>query len=156
MTELEREALHGAFHRLETRWHNPITEPSEFHGWDPLPFWMFLDGIRQCADLTDGRRFLDVGCGIGTKLAIMYHLGWQVAGLDRHQPFVEAARELVPEASVTHADALDADEFDADVVYMYRPAKSDALEEKLEAHVLEHVEVGTVLFFPTRSEVTVA
>jgi SAM-dependent methyltransferase len=154
---LENEALHSTFHRLETRWHQPIGEPSDSHGWDPLPFWMFFDGIRECAALIpEGRRFLDVGCGIGTKLSIMFHLGWTVSGIELRREYVESARELIPEATIVHADAFDVEQFDADVVYMYRPMKSEPDEDRLEAHVRERAASGTVLFFPTRSEVTVA
>lgn len=53
---------------------------------------------------------------------------------------------------MTTADIFDVDRFDADLVYMYRPARSDYLEERLEAHVLEHAEPGTVMFWPLRHD----
>lgn len=146
----EQEAVLGVLVRLGTRWVLPTPDADVWHAYDPLPFWLFLDGIRAATHLATGRRFLDVGCGIGDKLALMHHLGWQVAGIDRHPPYVDAARELVPEADVSCGDAMDADSFDADLVYMYRPAVADALEERLEAHVLERIRPGTVCFFPTR------
>jgi 2-polyprenyl-3-methyl-5-hydroxy-6-metoxy-1,4-benzoquinol methylase len=148
----ELEAIHQTLHRLEQRWVLPIPDAHTWFAYHPLPIAMFLPGIRQASELTDGRRFLDIGCGIGTKLALMHTLGWEVAGIDRTEHYLDAARELIPEATLTHADALALNSFNADLVYMYRPAVSDKLETELERHVLAHVKPGTVCFFPTRRQ----
>lgn len=150
MEDREREALLGLLTRLERRWVLPIPDATVWHAYDPLPFWLFLDGVRVAERMTDGRRFLDLGCGIGSKLALMHALGWQAAGVDRHRPYVDAARDLVPEATVEHTDIRDLHDIDADVVYMYRPARSDELEDELERHVLRTARPGTVMFFPFR------
>ncbi len=121
-----------------------------FFAYDPLPVAIFLPGIRAASAMTAGRRFLDVGCGIGTKLALMAGLGWEVAGIDRHPPYIESALDLCPEAELTVADLRDTETFDADLVYMYRPGVSDETASALEAHVEARVRPGTVLFFPTR------
>ncbi len=149
--ELEREAIHSLLHRLETRWHDSF-DSGPYHAWNPLPFWDFLDGVRAAEPYAHGRRFLDVGCGIGTKLALMHELGWDVSGIDRHEPYVEAARELMHERprSVTHGDAFDFEVFDADLVYMYRPMKSEDDTDALEQHVARRLPAGAVLFLPTR------
>ena len=95
---------------------------------------------------------LDLGCGLGRNLSIAHHLGWQVAGIDHNPQYAAAASELLPEADVRVADILDEQDFDADVVYMYRPARGDELEGKVETHVLERVNPGTVMFWPTRHD----
>jgi SAM-dependent methyltransferase len=151
LTDGESEAIHSTLFRLETRWHSPSVEQSPYHAWDSLPFWLFLDAIRVAAAHAPGRRFLDIGCGIGTKLALMFHLGYEVAGIDRRQDYIGAAHELVPEATLTCVDAFDVERFDADIVYMYRPAKSDELEDALEAHVCSRLRHDTVLVLPTRT-----
>ena len=145
------EAIHQAFHRLERRWVLPIpSEQPEFHVYDPLPVAEFLPAIETASKATAGRRFLDVGCGIGTKLALMLALGWQVAGIELRRRYVLAASELVPEASVVCADLRDVAEFDADLVYCYRPARADELETEIERYVVDRVRPSTLLFFPTR------
>lgn len=147
----EFQAIHETFHRLEQRWNLlPIPEVDGFHAYDPLPPAEFLPLVREAARLARGRRFLDLGCGIGRNLSIAYSLGWQVSGVDRHRPYVEAARELLPEAEIVEADIFDLDRFDADVVYMYRPAVGDDLEDDLEAHVIGRLAPGTVLLLPVR------
>lgn len=153
LTGPEREAVHGAMHRLERRWNVlPIPNDPQWHAYEALPFWDFLAAIRRASELTDGRTFLDVGCGIGTKLAIMYSLGWTVTGIDHHLPYVEAARELVPEATVEHGEILEQTTFQSDLVYLYRPARPLDLEIELEQYVLDRVSPGTVCFFPLRHD----
>ena len=147
----EWEALYVLLHRLEHRWLPPaIPDASIYHAYDPLPLEIFLRGIRAASEHAEGRRFLDLGCGIGAKLAFMRALGWEVAGVERQADYVEIARELVPEAEITHGQIEDIDSFDADLVYMYRPAISEELELELEVHVIEHLDRGTLLFIPER------
>lgn len=147
----ELQAIHETMHRLEQRWNLlPIPDLDGFHPYDPLPPAEFLPLLREASALTAGRRLLDLGCGIGRNLSIAFSLGWQVAGVDRHRPYVEAARELLPEAEIVEADIRALDRFDADVVYMYRPAVADEAEDALEAHVTAGLEAGTVLLLPTR------
>ena len=120
-------------------------------GYDPLPVAIFLPGIAAAEAHTTGRRFLDVGCGIGTKMALMHALGWDVSGIDRHRTYLDAAAELVPEATLACADLFDAEAFDADLVYMYRPAVTEQLAERTERHVIERMPSGALLFLPTRT-----
>lgn len=144
------EAVHQTLHRLEKRWLPPIPDAHVFFAYDPLPIREFFPQIEVATAATTGRRFLDVGCGIGTKLALMHVLGWQVAGIDRHEPYIAVARELVPEATLTQADLRDVDCFDADLVYMYRPGVSEQMASALERHVIERMRPGSLLFLPTR------
>jgi trans-aconitate methyltransferase len=144
------EALYQLLSRLEARWLPPVPDNSVFHAYDPLPLAIFLEGLAVVEQHATGRRFLDVGCGMGTKLALMHYLGWTVAGIDRHRPYVDVAREFVPEATVTCADAHDLPSFDADVVYAYRPCVSDEHEDSLERHLLARMKRGSLLWLPTR------
>jgi hypothetical protein len=148
----EREAVWALIHRLEQRWNRPIPASPRWHAYDPLPFWEFLAGVAAASALTAGRRFLDLGCGIGSKLAIMHALGWRTRGVDHYRPYDDAARDLIPEAVVAHLDIFKLDDLDADLVYMYRPAKPDTLQALLEAHVLRVAQPGTVMFWPLRHD----
>lgn len=146
------EAVHQTLHRLERRWLPPFPPDADvFYAYDPLPVAEFFPTVEVASALTSGRRFLDVGCGIGTKLALMHVLEWEVAGIDRHLPYLEIARDLVPEATLTHADLRDVESFDADLVFMYRPGVSDETAVALELHVAQRVSAGTLLFLPTRT-----
>ena len=152
MTDEEYEAVYQAMSALERPWLLPLPQTAPWHGYDPLPLRDFFNGVRIAARLTPGRRFLDVGCGIGTKLLLMDRLGWQTAGIERHPPYADRARELNPNAQITTANLLEIRDIDADVIYMNRPAMTDELEEQVEAHMLAHANLGTVMFWPYRHQ----
>lgn len=156
MTELtlnteELNAITCTLFRLEQPILPSTPDASVYFAYDPLPIADFFSGVQIAVPFTRGRRFLDIGCGIGTKLMLMHYLGWEVAGIDRHEPYVKAARKLIPEASLTCADLRDVGSFTADFVYMYRPGVSDALEDALERHVISCLTPGTVLYLPLRT-----
>lgn len=149
MNDREREAIHGIIHRLETRWHD-LAPNDEWHAYDRLPFWHFLRGLREAEWLTGGRRFVDLGCGIGTNLAIAHHLGWDCTGVEFRPEYAEGARSLLPEARIETTDIRNLDSLPFDLVFMYRPAKADELEDMLEEHVASLLQPGTVCFWPLR------
>src|SRR2546423_5370755 len=70
---------------------------------------------RAISDL----RILDVGCGSATQLGLpLARRGYQLTGIDLHQPSIAMARELAKELSNTSfacgsVENLDAEPFDA-------------------------------------------
>lgn len=146
------EALYQTTFRLERAWLPPTPDASEFFAYDPLPWAIFLPLVEQASSLTEGRRFLDVGCGIGTKLVTMHYLGWTVAGIERYPPYAHAARILVPEAHIQTIDVFDVDEFDADVVYSYRLGVTETTQALVEEHIAAGMRPGSVLVLPVRPD----
>lgn len=146
------EAIHQTFGRLEKRWLPASPDTRRWFGYEPLPTAEFLRQLGEAMELTEGRRFLDLGCGIGRNLAIAHQLGCSVVGVDRYQPYLAVASDLVPEARLVHANILELDKTDlaADIVHMYRPAVDEELELELERHVEDRLASGTVLLLPTR------
>ena len=142
------EAIHQTILRLGARWVPAFDGSADFYDYIPYAMRDFVSGMDMAATATEGRRFLEVGCGIGTKLALMQVLGWQVAGIDRYEPYIRSAKELVPEADFVAADMRDVPFFDADVVFMYHPAVNDDVEAAMEKHLVDSVAPGTVLFVP--------
>lgn len=152
LTPAEFEAIHGLLHRLEQRWTPPAPAADVWFAYDPLPLREFLPLLRQAMALTEGRRFLDLGCGIGRNLAVAHHLGFRVSGIDQHRPYLAAAAELLPEAVLTHGNILDLNEIDADIVYMYRPARAEDLQVRIEEHVQSLLTPGSVFLLPVRPQ----
>lgn len=148
----ELQAIYETFSRLEARWVDGVPDNSVWHAWSPLPPHEFLPPVREASRLTEGRRFLDLGCGIGTKLAYMHALGWSVAGVEHHRPYFKCAEEMVPEADLTCGRIQDQESFDADLIYMYRPAVSLPDEEAIERYVFDRASKGALVFLPARPD----
>ncbi len=144
------EAIHSTFHRLEQRWLAPPTDSPDFFDYDPLPIALFLQGIRLAAEFAFGDRYLDIGCGIGTKLALMFHLGFKVTGIDHNQAYLQAAKELCPEATLILGDLFSVTSFDFDIIYFYRPARSDELQRKVDRHIISHASRASIVYAPER------
>lgn len=129
----------------------PIYGDEEFYGYEPLPARVFLDGLVELGDPAE-RSFLDLGCGIGTKLALAYELGWRnLYGIEVDVSYAQAARRLVPEAQIQVADARTADLSVYDVVYMFQLARDAQMRAGLERSVIERMKSGAVAFFPHSS-----
>jgi len=152
-TDSHQEAVYSLLsvvNHMERRWLLPIPTDPDRHAWEPLPFWDFIEGLDAAAPHVRERTFLDVGCGIGTKLALAYHLGWRVSGIDYHQPYIAAAEELCEgcEADLRLGDAAATENFEAGLVYSYRILRDDAACDRLEEHIVGHCTPGTVVYFP--------
>jgi trans-aconitate methyltransferase len=151
MNEIERvSVLDIAFEvmcRLEVRWLPDSLFASEgFFEYIPMPLAEFMYGMEEASKHTAGRRFLEIGCGIGTKLALMHYAGWSVQGIDINQDYLDSAAQLCPEAKLTCSDMRDVPYFDADVVYMYRPAFTLEMEQQLDHHLADNIAIGTLLY----------
>jgi hypothetical protein len=129
-------ALDGVIRLLETAWlPAPPPEVSNFRYW-PVPIPLFLAGIdalRDAAMLTvsdagnrgqNNLRVVDLGCGIGTVLALMWQFGLtDLTGVEWFPQYAAVARVLCPPAKIIVGDIHDQDALvaSADIVYTYRP-----------------------------------
>ena len=110
------------------------------------------------AALAQGRhgpmRFLDVGCGGGTKLVMASHFFRQADGLEYNSVFAENARRTLhitktEGASVIEDDALRFENYaDYDVIYFYRPISNDALLAKMEKTIVDQATPKTIIIAP--------
>ena len=99
---------------------------------------------------TQGLRFLDIGCGGGTKVLAATRYFDQCSGLEYDAGFAAAAQKtlagLAPAARVIHGDALAYDGYgECDVIYAYRPITEDARLADLYARVVAQARPGTLL-----------
>lgn len=128
--------------RLEAGWFTPHGDDAGFD-LHPLPMGEFLAGMAVCGE---PGRFVDLGCGVGTKLAVAHFLGWQVSGVERHADYAAAARRLVPEADVVVGDAWDVELDGFDVVYSYRLCVALAAQQVLNAAIVARMRPGGLFF----------
>jgi trans-aconitate methyltransferase len=93
-----------------------------------------------------GPRFLDVGCGPGTKMLLASRFfGLDAAGIEISPEMAGAAQAHGP---VTTGDALQVPagtygQFD--LIWLYRPFRDPELEEKLEARIMDEMKPGAIL-----------
>lgn len=141
--------------RFEAAFTPPLSEITDgFYSWVSLPLTDFLAGMRVAQqylidrDRWDGRRvFLDVGCGIGSKLVLASELGWRTAGIEMYPAYVESACALCPSTPIYQVNAFDFAEYGrADLVYSYRLCASDEEQERLTAHIIGQMEPLSLLF----------
>lgn len=128
--------------RLEAGWYTPHGDDTGFD-LHSLPVHEFLAGLAACGE---PGRFVDLGCGVGTKLLIAHLLGWQTHGVERHADYAAAARRLVPEATVAVGDAWQADLAGFDVVYSYRLMVDLDAQHELNASIVKRMSPGALFF----------
>ena len=156
LSEREVSALYNTMCGLESRW-IPSVSGEGREGSHPavsFPLWSFVRGIQRAEayfiEKRLGRmpRFLDVGCGIGTKVLLVQQWGWEADGLDFVPEYCEAARELCGALSaITCVDAREYDNYGTyDLVYAYRPLVDMDETMKLTIWMAEQLKPGALMF----------
>lgn len=140
-------AMSDMFDRLERAWYPAetvdISESWDYQAW---PVDEFMAGLEVCAKMTDGREFIDVGSGIGTKMALAARMGFNVYGIEFRAQYSAMTSYLCPEGRVYDIDARGFSRYGSfDVIYAYLPLRRmNALLE----HMLPMVKPTAVLFLP--------
>jgi SAM-dependent methyltransferase len=130
-------------------------------GYDYIPlyafeFFMVLAGITERAQFPKRPkpRFVDVGCGMGSKVIAARALGYQATGIEYNAALVEKAAQIngISRASRSHcrivvADALKCDYHEYDVVFVFRPLFDYSAEKELEERLIRQMPVGGFIIF---------
>lgn len=103
-------------------------------------------------------KFIDVGCGIGSKVFLAQQRGFTAYGIEITPKYVEIARKLVAircstglllehgdekaAARIFQGDAIEHSYKDYDVIYFYCPLSDHKLEAKLEARIRDTAKSG--------------
>lgn len=100
-------------------------------------------------------KFLDVGCGIGTKLFLAQTLTplLDVYGLEISKDYAKIASDLTredwldgPNPNIIVADALTFPDYSKfDIIYFFCPLQDETLENKLEAKIAADCKPGCVV-----------
>ncbi len=116
--------------------------------------------LHRAQGLPRPARFIDVGCGGGTKVFVASSFFEYCEGLEYDAGYVAHARDWLdrvgaPGCTIRQGDALDYTEFARfDVIYMYRPIKDRALQVRLEGQILEQARPGTIIVAPLNYSLT--
>lgn len=97
-------------------------------------------------------RFLDVGCGLGSKLLQAQMFGFtDITGLEIFTPYADFARQLTG-MTIINVDAFKFDRYDEfDLVYMWWPRVEDEDQANLERFVESRMRPGSTIYFAESS-----
>lgn len=143
-------AIHATMCRLEYLLAGAPEDDGVSFGYVPLPLEDFFTGlavVEAYVAALDG--FLDLGCGAGTKLSMLHHLGWKgLAGVEINPRLATLAGQLNPESTIAVGDAFDVDCSGHRVVYSYRLCQDDDRQRELGEHIADTADPGTLVFYP--------
>lgn len=117
----------------------------KFLPWMPFSWPEFISLVAEALPEIPGTRFLDVGCGPGSRMLLARDIfGLDVQGFDRVPEYVNAA--TLAGFSVTCEDALEYKSYgDFDFIWMNRPIRDKDLQGRLEAKVWDEMSPGAVI-----------
>jgi SAM-dependent methyltransferase len=107
----------------------------------------FLAIMSDCVASAQGGKFLDVGCGPGTKMLLAQEIfGLDVHGIELNPEMAAKANEQFPDRVIT-GDALNGDGLYTvqDIIWLYRPFKDGTKEDELERLIMHRMKPGAIL-----------
>lgn len=122
--------------------HDPVVTP-----WMPYQPADFIGIVWECMAELTGDKFLDVGCGPGTKMSIAQTLfGLDAYGIEINPEMAAVAGKLFGD-KVAPGDAMDYSVVysEADLIWLYRPFRDPTLEYKLEQKIIDTMKPGAIL-----------
>lgn len=126
-----------------------LCQSDKSYGWIPFPADCFVeiltDAFRALGNET-GKSFLDVGCGIGTKVLLAATM-FDAHGIEISEEHLELSHRLgCPTNRTFKADALDYNGYHRfDFIYFYRPIRDEEIQTCLEEHIRKSMKVGAVI-----------
>lgn len=142
--------------RLDREWQRKPAghdEPERSTPWMPFPLFDFIALVAEALPEAAGSSFLEVGCGIGTRMLVAHELfSLDCHGIDRVPEYVAQANEMLPEGrpgvTAEVADALGWGGYGKyDIVWFNRPFNDRALQFQLEAQVWRDMKPGAVVIW---------
>lgn len=114
-----------------------------------------VSGMLSASRVTDFR-FVDVGCGIGTKVLVARESGFDAYGIEKSLRYVKVAKKLLEgyenknwypkkKDRIILGDALRADYRLYDVIYFYRPFINHEKQTALEKRIVAHAKEGAIV-----------
>jgi len=136
--------------QLDQQWMRKVPETDRrYTPWMPFSIPAFIallaEALPEAPEIRGDLRFLDIGCGPGSKMLIARDLfGLDVTGFDRVPEYVIAARSVALDAYI--ADAEDWPSYgNASVTWFNRVARDPEIQARIEAAVWRGAASGAVV-----------
>ena len=119
---------------------NPDSTP-----WMPFPLFDFIALVAESLPAITSSNFLEVGCGIGTRMLVARDFfGLDTHGFDRVPEYVKEAQSQGLSAET--ADALEYPHYgDFDLIWFNRPFNNASMQSRLEGKVWNDARSGAVV-----------
>jgi SAM-dependent methyltransferase len=117
----------------------------------PLPADQFVKQLNRLFKIAPhlfiNRKFVDVGCGVGTKLLLSRGSfgGNYQYGIEYSREYVDVAKKLNPDATIIHNDAMKETYGRYDVIYFYCPFQNKAKQALLEELIVDTAKPGAYI-----------
>jgi len=135
-----------AFNNLDAIYYDHQKE-EDFYSFIPCDVEGFLNVLVQTIDILGEdktKKFLDVGCGIGTKM-LLASSAFDVYGIEVRNKYIQVAKTLGME-QVFELNALDFCHYcDFDVIYFFTPIRNKELEKQLEIKIYTDAKDGAII-----------
>lgn len=120
-------------------------EPERSLPWMPFPVFDFIALTAEALPEASGEKFLDVGCGIGTKMLLADQIfGLDTFGIERVPEYARQARQLG--LAVTTGDALTWDKYgEFDLIFLNLTFRDPGLQNQLEQKAWSDAKSGAVV-----------
>ncbi len=140
--------LIGTVQETEHHWLKQGDPKSPVLPWMPFQPAEFCSILFECLPEMKGNRFLDVGCGPGTKMLLAQNLFYlEVHGVEVDRDMACCAQEVFgTRVTISDALALPSGSFsDFDLVWLYRPFRDPVYETRLETRIMDELKPGAIL-----------
>lgn len=130
---------------LDRQWKGKVTVPADATPWMPSDPAQFLVLLIEAIAEAPGDTFLEVGCGIGTRMLLAQELfGLKCYGIEREHEYIKQAWGLGLTAEPV--DALGWQSYrDFGIVFFNRPFQDTVKQAQLERQVWEDMAPGAVV-----------
>lgn len=126
--------------------HRELREDTQSYGWEPYPAASFVNLLTIAMGQTRNQgMFIDVGCGIGTKVRIAEAMGLDAYGVELFPEYVAEARRTgmrVQQYDV-RTDGFDYSRYD--IVYINHPLRDTVAQDAVEYRLQDRMKPGAVL-----------
>jgi hypothetical protein len=116
-----------------------------YNPWMPFQMADFIAIMAEVVSQSEGNKFLDVGSGIGTKIAVAQELfKLNAVGIEYDREMMKFAHSKNRFTNL--GDALLFDRYHwYDIIWMYRPFRDPLSQAKLEHKVYENMKPGAII-----------
>lgn len=141
--------MDNAFRRIGTN--TDKLERAGHYSYIPLDYGTFLNQLNKAAKELgldfQGAKFVDAGCGIGTKVAMAGMLGLDAYGVELNPDYVRVAQRMVGYGSdhVIEGDAIKHNYKPYDIIYFYRPMRDERMQSQLEQRIVRTAQSGAII-----------